>query len=163
MATYKSGYKRSNNDRFLTYAIVGFGAVILALAVGLIIYNIVNVKYTYNDFDTINSFYAIQTQEEDEYLVYYYSENCGYCNDIKEQVLNFAHDNNAGVKLYLLDAATATGSTLLITDPTTGETMDGTPSLISVKNGVIVQMSPGYINVLQTIGEINDGTNDYIN
>jgi len=163
MATYKSGYKRSNNDRFLTFAIVGFGAVILALALGLIIYNIVNVQYKYSDFENINSFYAIQTQEEDEYLVYYYSESCGYCNEIKEDVLNFAHENNAGIKMYLLDAATATGSTLVITDPTSGATMDGTPSLIIVKNGVIVQMSPGYINVLQIIDEINSGTNNYIN
>jgi len=163
MATYKSGYKRSNNDRFLTYVIVGFGGLIVALVIGLIVYNILHVVYTYDDFEKITSFYTITTQDEDEYLVYYYGENCSHCIDIKERVLNFAHDNDAGIKVYLLDAATATGTTLVIQDPTTGATMDGTPSLISVKNGVIVQMSPGDVNVLNTMEEINEGTNAFIN
>lgn len=163
MATYKSGYKRSNSDRFLTYSIVGFGVVIVSLILGLIIFNIVHEEVTYDSFDHITSFYNITSQDEDEYLVYYYSENCGYCNEIKQKVLNFADKNNANVKVYFLDATQATGTTLPIADPNTGETMDGTPSLISVVNGTIVQMSPGYIEVLNTLEEINDGTNAYIN
>lgn len=162
MATYKSKRKRSNNDRFLTYVIVGFGAVIVSLVLGLIIYNIFNEELTYDDFDHVSSFYSITTQQEDAYLVYYYSESCGYCTQIKQRVLNFSESNNANIKVYFLDARTATGNTLVISDPTSGETMDGTPSLITVVNGEVVHMAPGYINVLETFDKINEGTYTYL-
>ena len=31
----------------------------------------------------------IFNQDEDDYLVYFYSERCGYCNEIKQDVLKF--------------------------------------------------------------------------
>ena len=32
---------------------------------------------------------SIFKQEEEDYLVYFYSERCGYCNEIKQDVLKF--------------------------------------------------------------------------
>jgi len=161
MAQYKKGYKRSN-DRFLAYLLVGFAGVIVSLVLGLIIYNVVNPSLDYDSFDHITSFQSVATQPEDEYIVYYYSESCSYCQQIKDRVLNFADDNPAGVKVYLFDAFEATGVNN-ISDPLSGQTMSGTPSLITVVNGTIVHMAPGYVNVLDVITSVNDGTYDYIN
>lgn len=160
MAQYKNGYKRSN-DRFLTYLLVGFAGVIVTLVLGLIIYNVVNPSLDYDSFDHLTSFQTVTTQSEDEYIVYYYSENCGYCQQIKDRVLNFAEDNPAGIKVYLLDALETTGVNN-ISDPTSGQTMSGTPSFITVVNGTIVHMAPGYENVLDVITSVNDGTYAYI-
>lgn len=32
-------------------------------------------------------------KEDDDYFVYFYAEKCGYCNEIKESVLNFYFKN----------------------------------------------------------------------
>lgn len=158
----KGSFKSKKNDKFLTYLIIGFATVIVALVVGLVVANALSVDYTYEDFDHISSFSQIANQSEDEYLVYYYSETCGYCNQIKTQVLNFAGDNDANIKVYLMDAQEAYSTSFPIYDPTSGEQMTGTPSLITVVNGTIVHMAPGYVEVLNTLEAINDGTYTYL-
>lgn len=158
----KGSLKRKQNDKFLTYLIIGFASVIVALVIGLVIYDIVTVELTYDDFDHITSFYSIENQEESEYMVYYYSESCGYCNQIKTQVLNFANDNGANIKVYLMDAQVAFSTSFPIFDPDTGAEMSGTPSLITVVNGDIVHMAPGYVEVLDTLEAIDDGTYAYL-
>lgn len=157
----KGSFAKSSNDRFLTYLLVGFAAVIVSLVVGLIIYNIFNEELTYDSFDHITNFYDIEDQEEDQYLVYFYSESCSICSDIKLQVLKFADKNEADVKVYFLDNLAATGRDRIVTDPETLATMDGTPSLITVVDGQITHMAPGYVQVLDTLEAINDGTYDF--
>ncbi len=155
----KSTYTR--NDRFLTKLIIGFSAFILVLVVGLVISNILSVDY--EDFDHIDNYYLIGSQEEDAYLIYYYSPTCGYCNMIKEDLLNFAKSHEGDVKIYFLNAQDVGSPPFPITDPTTGDEMSGTPSLITIVNGQIVQMAPGYVNVLDILAQIDDGTYPYIN
>ena len=155
----KSTYKKS--DRFLTNLIIGFSAFILLLVTVLVISNMVSVDYS--DFDHIDNYYLIGSQEDDAYLVYYYSETCGYCNLIKEDVLAFAKNHKEDVKIYFLDAQEVGIPPFPILDPTTHEEMSGTPSLITVVNGQIVQMAPGYVNVLDVLAQIDDGTYPYLN
>lgn len=157
----KGSFAKSNNDRFLTYMVVGFAAIIVTLVVGLILYNVFNEELTYESFDHITSFYDIEDQNEDQYLVYFYSEACSYCNTIKSQVLNFADDNEAGVKVYFLDNLVATGKDRIVRDPDTLATMDGTPSIITVVDGQITHMSPGYDQVLDTLEAINNDSYDF--
>ena len=39
--------------------------------------------------DRIINWEYIFEQEENDYYVYFYSEKCGYCNDIKQEVIKF--------------------------------------------------------------------------
>ena len=39
--------------------------------------------------DRIIEWNYIFEQEEDDYLVYFYSERCGYCNEIKQDIIRF--------------------------------------------------------------------------
>lgn len=155
-------FSSKKDDKFLIYLIIGFASVIVALVAGLVIYNIVADVKDYEDFDHISSFYNITDQSEDEYLVYYYSETCGYCNQIKNQVISFATDNNRNIKVYMMDANEAYSTSFPIYDPDTGDEMTGTPSLITVVDGQIVHMAPGYVEVTDTLERIDAGTYNYL-
>jgi thiol-disulfide isomerase/thioredoxin len=156
MATYKAGYKRSGgNDKFLTYVIVGFGAAIVAIILGLIIYNVVVDELEYSSFDSISSYQEVTSQSEQQYLVYYYSESCGACKSIKASVLDYADKLN--IKVYFFDAVGATGVNV-IRHPDTLEEMQYTPTLLTVKNGVLVDMNVGGTDVVDTLEDIDLGT-----
>jgi thiol-disulfide isomerase/thioredoxin len=156
MATYKAGYKRSGgNDKFLTYVIVGFGAAIVAIILGLIIYNVVVDELEYSSFDSISSYQEVTSQSEQQYLVYYYSESCGACKTIKASVLDYADKLN--IKVYFFDAVGATGVNV-IRHPDTLEEMQYTPTLLTVKNGVLVDMNVGGTDVVDTLEDIDLGT-----
>ena len=163
MAASKGSYRKKSNDKFLTYLIIGFAVVVVSLVVGLIISNIVNPQLDYDDFDYVTNYQQIQSQDESEYFVYYYSETCGYCQQIKNRVMAFSEENGADVKVYMMDAYNVSGYRELVFDPISGDVLGGTPALIAVSNGTIRHISSGYIEVLNTIDEVNDGTYDYIN
>ena len=47
-------------------------------------------QHNYNEiFDRLIPWDYIFEQEENDYLVYFYSERCGYCNEIKQDILQF--------------------------------------------------------------------------
>ena len=69
---------------------------------------IVDIASDYSDVEHIDSFDGVLTQAESNYVVYYYSANCGYCNLIKDYVLEYASDNNVDIKVYFLDADNVT-------------------------------------------------------
>lgn len=161
MAEYKSGYKRKgNDDRFFTYLIISFAALVLVILSGIAIYRIINPVLSYEDFEpyTIQRYSQITEMSEDQYLVYYYGESCSHCKDIKQTVLNFTNENDAGVRVYLLESSTDDFSNNNVVHPVTGVAMTGTPSMITVRNGVIVDLNVGKDLVLDLMDKINDGT-----
>lgn len=157
----QKSFANPKGDRFLTTVVIGFAAVIVSLVVGLVIYNIFNVEYSYDEFDHITSFYAIDAMPEDTYLVYFYSEYCSHCNDIKQDVLKFAAKNDQNIKIYFLDSSYATGTDRIVMDPVTDADLSGTPTIVTVVNGVITHVNPGSDVVLDVLDAINDGTYDY--
>ncbi len=159
MAEYKKGFKKTkgNDDKFLTYVIVAFAAVILALLGGLAIYRIANPPLKYDDFPALTSFEQITEMPEDEYIVYFYGVNCSHCITIKEDVLDFAHENDAGIKVYLLESSVPQDENDIV-DPITSAPMNGTPAMITVVDGNIVDLNSGWTLVLDLIEKINEGS-----
>jgi len=149
-------------DNFISTLFKVFGGVIILLVVGLIIFNALKVEYGYNDFQHLSNFQAIDDMPEDQYLVYYYGENCGHCTLIKEQVLRFANKNEAGIKVYLMDSANTSGVNTVV-HPDTGKEMTGTPSMITVVDGVIVDLNVGSEAIPELLDAINEGTYTEIN
>ena len=48
------------------------------------------VSHNYDDTkDSLITWRSIFTQDPDDYLVYFYSESCGHCNKIKQEVISF--------------------------------------------------------------------------
>jgi thiol-disulfide isomerase/thioredoxin len=163
MAKSKSTYSKKN-DRTLTYIIVGFGVVILALIGGLLIYNAFNETIDYDSFTHIQSYNDLPDQSEDSYLVYYYGENCTHCRDIKTQFLDFAYNNSQGIKVYLMDSSRSTDWPV----QWSAQYEDyipvyGTPTVFTVVDGTIVDISRGSIEVMDTVDDITSGTYAFIN
>ncbi len=156
MATYKNGHKKGSNDKFLSYVLIGFAITFFVILVSLVIYNSFNKTLDYDSFSTIDNYSDIQQMDEDVYLVYWYSETCTACTTIKAEVLAFADSNEVDMKVYFMDAGTASGTNYI-------PQMTGTPSLITIINGAIVDLNVGNIEIPQTFDEINDGTYSTIN
>ena len=156
MATYKNGHKRQSNDKFLSYVLIGFAITFFVILISLAIFNAFDKTLTYGSFDTVDNYAYIQTQEEDQYLVYWYSETCPACTAIKAEVLEFADSNEAGIKVYFMDAGSAEGTNYI-------SQMTGTPSIVVVVNGLIVDLALGNESIPQLFDEINNGTYSNIN
>lgn len=116
----------------------------------------VDVILEYDSFNTIDDYAYIQTQEEDQYLVYWYSETCYHCTIIKTDILEFAYANEAGIKVYFMDAATTIGTNYIAG-------LVGTPSMIIVVDGIIVDLVAGSVSVPELLEAINNGTYSNIN
>ena len=56
----------------------------------------------YKIVDTSISWIDVFEQEEERYLVYFYSEYCGYCKSVKEEFISYYLLNKE--KIYFLDA-----------------------------------------------------------
>ncbi len=181
MATYKSGYKRSKgNDKFLLYMLIGFAIVVVGLIIGVIIYNAANPDLDYSSFEDVHieNFRDVTTIDDTEYIVYFYGVNCGYCKDIKYQVLNFAETNNQDIKVYMLESATPDDWILDdngtqtteddyyrsdIKDPHSNYYMRGTPAMVTVKNGVVIDMVVGPDLILSLIDSVEEETYGLLN
>ena len=156
MATYKNGHKKQGSDKFFSYVLIGFAITFFVILISLVIFNAFDKSLSYSSFDTIDDYSYIQTQEEDQYLVYWYSETCPACTAIKTEVLEFADSNSAGVKVYFMDAASATGTNYI-------SQMTGTPSMVVVVNGIVVDLALGNAQIPELFDAINNGTYANIN
>lgn len=159
----KSFSAKKGQDKFLTILIAGFAVVFVGIIATLLIVNIVNPPITYNSFDKANSYTEFTQMEEDEYLVYWYGDNCSHCIEIKEDILAFANDNNRGIKMYFAESSETDGNWQIIIDPDDFSPITGTPSLITVKNGIIVDIAKGKVEVLATLDAINNNTFNDLN
>jgi|LGVF01.2.fsa_nt_gb thiol-disulfide isomerase/thioredoxin len=156
MAEYKSGFKRHSNDRFMSYVFIGFAVAFFIIIISVILFNMLSTELEYTSFDRIEDYSDITNMNENEYLIYFYSEECYYCKEIKYDVLEFADENNEGIKVYFLDAGNVTGYNNI-------SGMDGTPSILMVVNGQLVDLVGGSTQILSVFEQINSGTYLYIN
>ncbi|MCK5761518.1 MAG: thioredoxin family protein [Candidatus Izimaplasma sp.] len=155
MAEYKRGFKRQGNDRFTSYIFIGFVIAFFVLIVSIILFNVFNKELDYSSFDYIEDYQEITTMPEDEYLVYFYSEGCGHCQQIKYDVLEFADDNNENIKVYFLDAGIASGYNNI-------SGMNGTPSVLLIVDGQLIDLVAGDTSILSLFDQVNGGTYLYL-
>lgn len=154
MAKHKSSVQSNSSDKFVVRVFIGFGVLFAVLIVSLLVFNANKKVYAYEDFVTLTDFGGYTTQSEEKYIVYYYSDNCGYCDLIKTDVLSFADSNDADVKVYLMNASGMTG-----TNPfPEGHDLFGTPAMHVVVNGVITNSYLGSLQIPEALDSINAGT-----
>lgn len=156
MAEYKNGFKRHGDNRFMSYVLIGFAVAFFVIIISVIMFSLLSTELEYSSFDRIEDYSEITSMSEDEYLVYFYSEICYYCNEIKYEVLEFADENNADIKVYFLDAGNVTGYNNI-------SGMDSTPTILMVVDGQLVDLVGGSSQILGIFDKINNGTYLYIN
>ena len=152
----KSKSLRKKQDKFLLKVGLVFGGIFAVLIAALLIYNAVSPKLDYSDFEHVTVWEEMETQEEEKYLLYYYSESCYYCKQIKDVVLDFTQENQADAKVYLMDAGNMTGTRPF----ESGALGTRTPTLHVVVDGEIVQTVEGTAAILDVFDEIESGSHE---
>lgn len=144
-------------DNFLRNVIITFGALMGVLIIVIISMQLFGPMTSYSDFDYIEQYSLIDDQKEDVYGVYFYSEECGACNSIKANMIEFANGNELDMKLYLLDAYNTSGDRGLISGPG-GAGLDSTPTLMIFKDGNMVDFIVNGDNINSFFDAVEAGT-----
>lgn len=147
-------------SKFGLTVLIGFGSVIVIL-IGVFL-GLEMLKLDYDDFDQITSYQRILDQEEDQYIVYWYGSSCSHCALIKDQVLEFADDNNENIKVYMINSSNATGVANLEHPDDPDIAMTGTPTMIIIKDGAVADMVIGSEDIPALMELINSGNYDVI-
>lgn len=155
--------RSKGNDKTLMYSIIGVFAIIIILGIALIISQNANQEpeipdedlLEYTGFEHLTNFDTLDDQTEDVYAVYYYQYNCGACQSIKQAVLEMTTLNNSGLKIYLMDATSTTGSKDRIV--LQGVTIRYTPTMLVYRDGELVEMLVGSDNILPFIDDVDSG------
>ena len=84
-------------------------------------------------------------QKENHYLVFIYSETCGYCHDMKDEIIDFAESDI--LKTYFINTKK---SEVPITPEIIENTKDvnelsiiGTPTILEIENGTAISNIAG--------------------
>ena len=97
----------------------------------------------------------ILDQEENNYIIFFYSETCAYCHEIQEEVIDFAI--TCPLKTYFLD--TMENDVPIDSDKKIGvsnyeeASINGTPSILEVENATITANISGIDDCLTYINE----------
>ena len=113
----------------------------------------------YHDYDEIEGktilWNQLFEQEQNHYYSYIYSPRCGHCNEIKQEVIDYGlkHDDFYFI-LYSNDIPVD-----YEIETTIGKTdindvfILGTPSLIEIKNSVVINNVAGSNSILMTLSK----------
>ncbi|MCF7925829.1 MAG: thioredoxin family protein [Candidatus Izimaplasma sp.] len=111
----------------------------------------------YDDFEHLkqSSYTSAENKTPNRYMLYYYSESCSHCNDVKADLLNFVETFEL-LDLYLIDVGSET-----IKDVSQFSEFIGTPSLFIIADGKVVETYIGSKDILEFIEKYEDITLDY--
>ncbi len=155
-------YKKKSEDKFISYILIGFSVAFFAVILGVILFNLNNKPLVYDNFTHIEDKQTIYTESEDQYLVYFYQDECGGCKVLKPEILSFADSNKNDLKVYFVNTyvARTTGNLVIPTE------IHYTPSIMLISNGVYVDFAVGAgeesNEIPALLDEINAGENAYI-
>ena len=97
----------------------------------------------------------ILNQEENKYIIFFYSETCAYCHEMQEEVIDFA--TTCPLKTYFLDALE--NDVPIDSDKKIGvsnyeeASINGTPSILEVENATITANISGIDDCLTYLNE----------
>lgn len=101
-------------------------------------------------------------------LLYFYQETCSHCNNIKNDVAEFYYNKPADIDFYLVDGAVTDNQDIWFSGenadfvapngPVTADTdikIQGTPTLIEIKDGEITQFLVGEEEIPSYLASLN--------
>lgn len=166
MATYKKGFKKQTSEQILLKVIVGIIIAVFMIVILAFLYDLLTVTRTYDDYDKIDTFATILSQEDENgdtlpgYLVYFYSDSCTSCESIQEEALKLVEKAaNDGVVIFFVDTANMTDEDTekdLFLE-SINESSLKTPMIITVVNGELEDKFIGTDDVLSILTDVKNG------
>ena len=168
MATYTKGFKKKNSEQALLLTIVGIIGVVLLIVGAVFIYDLATDAGSYDDFEHIEAYDLVLENLDDQnvaiqdYLVYFYSDDCSNCTEIKRDVLKLSEKiNGEETIVYFVNVSTiketVAGDKAEFIDAANLSSIR-TPMIISVVNGEFHESFTGTTNVLQVLEEVEANT-----
>jgi len=179
MATYSKGYKKQNPELLVLKVIVG---VIIAVGILMLIAFIYDKATDWKDYDSYthaNTYDEVWTMTDDDgnelsnYAVYFYSNNCPTCLEMKEDVLGFANDyNKEAERFFLADAESITARE--VGEDETAYTEDNflagieeeeitTPMIVVVTDNEFEEVIIGRVNINNFLDSLEAGSYEPFN
>ena len=114
------------------------------------------IQHNYHETrDSLISWQDVFNQPEHDYLVYFYSERCGHCNEIKNQVISYYLSTSN--KMYFvctdLDAVFGQQGDLIGVNNIDDFYIFGTPFLIEIHEHTIMNYYAGTKAILHFMGK----------
>lgn len=94
------------------------------------------------------SFQMLESMPDRRYMAYYYSDECGHCQEVKSDIIDFLTDYD-DMPFYLLDVVDAPDSTGV-------EGLSGTPTLLIISDGMITEAYVGKERVREYIAKYEE-------
>lgn len=138
--------KHRKSDHFFRNVLIGFGTIFLTLIVLIIVFEASSEELKYSSFDEINNYDDIYSIDDQKFLLYFYSESCGACQNIKTSSLSFFKQYEDDLPVYMMDATRIKGSKDILILPF-GEELTSTPTLMVVENGIITEFYIGTVEI----------------
>lgn len=89
--------------------------------------------------NTVYSHNQIENRDDKRYIAYFYTDECGFCQEVKPELLSFFKDFDA-MPFYMIDLAEAPDSSSI-------ESLTGTPTLLVISDRTIVESYVGIDNI----------------
>jgi len=168
MATYTKGFKKKTTEHTLLMTIVAIIAAVLIIVGVVFIYDLATDSGSYEDFTIIDAYDKVLTQKDanqvqlQNYLVYFYSDSCPNCVEIKREALKLADKiNGETTVIFFVNTSTVkettTGDKEILLDEINEASLK-TPMVISVVDGVFYRSYIGSGNVLDLLTDVEAGT-----
>lgn len=144
MAKSRSKYLTKKDNHLSSYLLTGIFFMVLVFVVSFLMYNALKSEVAYSDFNHISDFSEIANQNHIEYYVYYYAEDFTDCETLEDDILAFALENENNDILYFAKAGSIDGIN-------TVNGLNSAPSLLLIRNGVVVSMDTSVESILVII------------
>ena len=128
----------------------------LMLLVGCNNYKKAEVKHNYHEIKSdLIDWANVFKQEENDYLVYFYSERCGHCNSIKNDIINYYLTTRNKMYFVCTDYDVVFGPQNDIRGINNIDDfyIFGTPFLVRIQNYTVSKYYAGTTTILNFIGQ----------
>lgn len=147
--------KKTTKQPIILYALAG---VFVLLIGSLLVFNFLNPTLTYSDerfthVSSWNTFLTEQAPEDQPYLVYWYLENCGACQEIRQEILSFALNHQDTIPFFLADA---NAPLLRASDNNRPGTATAVPTVWLMQDGVVLHEATGISPVRNLLTQLRD-------
>jgi thiol:disulfide interchange protein len=174
MATYKKGFKKQNPQLTLLKTILAIIVTVVVLVMVAFIYDKATDWRDYNSYDHLETYDQVLEQDQEDYVVYFYSETCEACQSMKEDILGVLNDVDKDMNnIYLVDVTKITNE--VVGEDEEAYTRDDlledldiesitTPSFVVVANGALEEVITGIVNIEDFLDDLDSNTyNPFIN
>ncbi|HRX91608.1 MAG TPA: hypothetical protein P5042_02250 [Candidatus Izemoplasmatales bacterium] len=168
MATYRKGFKKITPEQMLLRVIVGIIIVVFLFVAAAYVYDITYGSWEYDNYTHLTLYETMLTQEDEDeeqlqdYIIYFYGDECESCQSIKNKVLRYADKINAdSTVMYLVNISDMEDEDDQLSEflDEIGRSQLVTPMVVVVANGEFYETVSGSEDVVTLIKQVRD--NEY--